>query len=94
VKVTKLEHKMGIRVSDTASISLVDARVPFDHVLGKPTVEKTTKGFKGAMATFDATRPLVAATGLGVARAALEFRQGKAQGERESRSATACRATS
>lgn len=73
VQVSKLEHKLGIRASDTASISLVDARVPFDHLLGKPTVEKTTTGFKGAMATFDATRPLVAASGLGVARAALEF---------------------
>jgi acyl-CoA dehydrogenase len=73
VKITKLEHKMGIRVSDTAAISLVDVRVPFENVLGKPTVEKTNTGFKGAMATFDATRPLVAASGLGVARAALEF---------------------
>jgi acyl-CoA dehydrogenase len=73
VKVVKLEHKMGIRVSDTAAISLVDARVPFDHILGSATVEKSTTGFKGAMATFDATRPLVAASGLGVARAALEF---------------------
>jgi acyl-CoA dehydrogenase len=73
VRVVKLEKKMGIRVSDTAQISLVDARVPFDHILGSPTVEKTTTGFKGAMATFDATRPLVAASGLGVARAALEF---------------------
>lgn len=74
VTVTKLEDKMGIRASDTAAISLVDARVPFDHVLGSPTVEKKTeKGFKKAMATFDATRPLVAATGIGVARAALEF---------------------
>jgi acyl-CoA dehydrogenase len=73
VKVTKLEHKLGIRASDTASISLVDARVPFDAILGSPTVEKTTTGFKGAMATFDATRPLVAAAGMGVARAALEF---------------------
>ncbi len=73
VKVVKLEHKMGIRVSDTAAISLVDARVPFDHLLGSATAEKTTTGFKGAMATFDATRPLVAASGIGVARAALEF---------------------
>jgi acyl-CoA dehydrogenase len=73
VKVVKLEHKLGIRVSDTCSISLVDARVPYDAILGSPTVEKTTTGFKGAMATFDATRPLVAASGLGVARAALEF---------------------
>ncbi|MEI7846323.1 MAG: acyl-CoA dehydrogenase family protein [Chloroflexota bacterium] len=71
-KVTKLEYKMGIRVSDTASISLDSVRVPFENILGSPTVEKNTTGFKGAMATFDATRPLVAATGVGVARAALE----------------------
>ncbi len=74
VKVVKLEKKMGIRVSDTAAIVLDNVRVPFDHILGSPTVERETeKGFKRAMLTFDATRPLVAATGVGVARAALEF---------------------
>lgn len=73
VKINKLEKKMGIRVSDTAAISLVDVRVPFENMLGSPTVEKNNTGFRGAMATFDATRPLVAASGLGVARAALEF---------------------
>jgi acyl-CoA dehydrogenase len=73
VSVSKLEHKLGIRASDTATISLVEARVPCGNILGSPTVEKTTTGFKGAMATFDATRPLVAASGIGVARAALEF---------------------
>jgi acyl-CoA dehydrogenase len=74
VKVTKLEHKLGIRASDTASIVLQDARVPFDNILGSPEVQtNTTRGFKGAMVTFDATRPLVAATGIGVARATLEL---------------------
>ena len=75
VSVTKLEHKMGIRASDTASIVMQDARIPYDNILGSPEVvkKKTTKGFKGAMATFDATRPLVAATGVGVARATLEL---------------------
>ena len=74
VKVTKLEHKLGIRASDTASIVLQDARVPFDNLLGSPEIpKKETKGFKGAMATFDGTRPLVAATGIGVARATLEL---------------------
>jgi acyl-CoA dehydrogenase len=74
VSVTKLEHKMGIRASDTASIVLQDARVPFENLLGSPEIpKKETKGFKGAMATFDATRPLVAATGVGVARATLEL---------------------
>ena len=77
LRVVRLEHKMGIRASDTATLSLQDVRVPFDHILGSATVEKTTQGFKGAMATFDATRPLVAASGLGVARAALEFLQSK-----------------
>lgn len=75
IKVTKLEHKMGIRCSDTASLVLQDCRVPFENILGNPEVvqEKTTTGFKGAMATFDATRPLVAATAIGVSRAALEL---------------------
>ena len=72
VTVTKLEHKMGIRVSDTAAISLDHVRVPYENLLGSATVEKNISGFKGAMATFDATRPLVAATGVGIARAALE----------------------
>ena len=73
-KVTKLEDKMGIRASDTASIVLQDCRVPFDHILGSPEIEKkTTAGFKGAMATFDATRPLIGASAVGVARATLEL---------------------
>jgi acyl-CoA dehydrogenase len=73
--VTKLEHKLGIRASDTASILLQDCRIPFENLMGSPEVVKkeTTKGFKGAMATFDATRPLVAASALGIARATLEL---------------------
>jgi acyl-CoA dehydrogenase len=72
-QVTKLEHKLGIRASDTASVVLQDCRIPFENILGSPEVEKkTTEGFKGAMATFDASRPLVAASALGVARATLE----------------------
>ncbi len=74
--VTKMEHKLGIRSSDTVSIVLQDCRIPFDNILGSPEVvkkKKTKKGFKGAMATFDATRPLVAASALGIARATLEL---------------------
>ncbi len=74
VKVTKVEDKMGIRASDTAEIVLEDARIPADNILGTPEiVEKGRAGFKGVMATFDATRPIVAASGIGVARAALDF---------------------
>jgi acyl-CoA dehydrogenase len=74
-QVTKMEHKLGIRASDTVSIVLVDCRVPFENILGSPEVvtERATAGFKGAMATFDATRPIVAAQAIGLARATLEL---------------------
>lgn len=79
VTVAKQEHKLGIRVSDTVSLVFDDARIPYDNILGSPEVqtEKTTRGFKGAMKTFDASRPAVAASAMGVARAALEFAQEK-----------------
>jgi acyl-CoA dehydrogenase len=75
MKVTKLEEKLGIRASDTVSIVFDDCRIPYDNILGSPEVKKrdTTKGFKGAMQTFDASRPLIAAGAMGIARAAIEF---------------------
>lgn len=73
LKVTKLEHKMGIRASDTAALVLEDCRIPLDNLLGSAEVVDRTKGFKGAMATFDATRPSVAASALGIARASIEL---------------------
>jgi acyl-CoA dehydrogenase len=71
--VTKMEHKLGIRASDTVSILLQDCRIPFENLMGNPEVEtKKTEGVKRVMLTFDATRPIVAASAIGVARAALE----------------------
>ncbi len=74
MKVTKLEEKLGIRVSDTVSIVFDDCRIPYDNILGSPEVKQrtTTRGFKGVMKTFDATRPLIAASSMGIARAAIE----------------------
>jgi acyl-CoA dehydrogenase len=73
--VTKLEKKLGIRASDTCTIVFEDCRIPFDNILGSPEVQKkgSTSGFKGVMATFDATRPMVAASAIGIGRAAVEF---------------------
>ena len=73
LKITKLEHKLGIRASDTAAAVFDNCRVPLDNLLGSPDVVDRTKGFKGAMATFDATRPSVAASAIGIARATLEL---------------------
>lgn len=81
VKVTKQEHKHGIRASDTVAIVFENARIPFDNILGSAEVRKTddksVKGFKGAMKTFDASRPIVAASAVGVARACLEMTKEK-----------------
>ena len=68
----RLEHKLGIRSSDTAAFRFVDCRVPRENLLGDPDVDPR-QGFAGAMATFDNTRPLVAAMAVGCARASLEL---------------------
>lgn len=69
--VERLEHKLGIKASDTATIRFVDCRVPAENLLGNPDID-VTKGFAGVMETFDNTRPLVAAMAVGCAKAALE----------------------
>ncbi len=72
MRVDRLEHKLGIRASDTATIILEGCRVPAANLLGSPDVD-TRQGFAGAMATFDNTRPLVAAMAVGCARASLDL---------------------
>ncbi|MEO9140025.1 MAG: acyl-CoA dehydrogenase family protein, partial [Jatrophihabitans sp.] len=71
MEVARLEHKLGIRASDTATIIFTDCRVPKENMLGSPDIEDE-KGFAGAMQTFDNTRPLVAGMAVGCARAALD----------------------
>lgn len=74
-----LEEKLGIRASDTATLHFEDCRVPRNHLLGSAEVKKRgpkktgDKGFKGVLATFDASRPIVAAMAVGVGRASLDF---------------------
>ena len=78
-EVIRLEHKLGIRASDTASISFNDCRIPRENVLGSAEVatdaEGRKKAFGGVMQTFDNTRPPVAAMAIGVSRAALDLSQ-------------------
>jgi acyl-CoA dehydrogenase len=71
MEVVRLDHKLGIRASDTATIAFTDCRVPKENLLGSPEVD-VQRGFAGVMQTFDNTRPMVAAMAVGVARAALE----------------------
>ncbi|GAA1483098.1 acyl-CoA dehydrogenase family protein [Gordonia sinesedis] len=71
VTVVRLEHKLGIRASDTAVIRFENVRVPAANLLGSPDVD-VKKAFAGVMQTFDNTRPVVAAMAVGLGRAALE----------------------
>ncbi|MCY4670297.1 MAG: acyl-CoA dehydrogenase family protein [Rhodococcus sp.] len=75
LSVARLEHKLGIKASDTAVLLLQDCRIPADNILGSPDVN-VEQGFAGVMQTFDNTRPLVAAMAVGVGRAALEELRG------------------
>ena len=65
--VGKAEDKMGLRGSDTVSLSLHDLKVPVEQRLGAEG-----DGFKIALSALDAGRIGVAAQSLGVAVAALE----------------------
>jgi acyl-CoA dehydrogenase len=69
------EKKLGIRADDTAAYVFTDCRVPRENLLGgDETIPKQSSGgFKGVLKTFNMTRPAVAAGGLGMAEAALDF---------------------
>lgn len=71
MELVRLDHKLGIRSSDTATIRFDKCRVPATNLLGSPDID-TRKGFGGVMQTFDNTRPVVAGMAIGCARAALE----------------------
>lgn len=74
--------KHGIRASHTADVHLDDCRIPKDCVLGgKEKLDerlarvregKSSKS-QAAMATFEATRPIVGAQAIGIARAAFDY---------------------
>jgi len=68
VSVDKHEDKMGLRASNTASVSFNETEVPAGNLLGQEN-----HGFKLAMMTLDRTRPGVASMATGIARAAFEF---------------------
>jgi len=80
--------KHGIRASHTADVHLDDVRVPgncllggkekLDERLARVREGKRSKG-QAAMATFEASRPIVGAQALGIARAAYEFALGYAK---------------
>ncbi len=69
--VGRIEEKMGLRASQTAELIYENCRVPKDNLLSGREQSKKA-GFKAAMGTLDATRPMVGALAVGIARAAYE----------------------
>ena len=65
--VGKIEHKLGIRGSDTAQLVFEDCRVGAEQLLGA-----VGEGFKIALSTLDGGRVSIAAQAVGIARACLE----------------------
>lgn len=65
--VGKEEDKMGIRASNTCELILDNVRIPAANRLGREG-----EGFKIAMKTLDAARPLVGAVSVGIAQAAFD----------------------
>jgi len=66
-KVARLEHKLGIRGSPTAELEFDGVRVPAANRIGNEG-----DGWKLAMATFDRSRPAIAAQAVGIAQGALD----------------------
>jgi len=65
--VGKLEDKLGLRSSDTASLLFDDCHVPQENLLGEEG-----EGFRIALATLDGGRIGIAAQALGIAQGCLE----------------------
>jgi acyl-CoA dehydrogenase len=73
--VTHKEKKLGIRADDTAAIVLQSCRIPRGNLLGldEGVAGAGSGSFRGVLKTFNLARPGVAAAGLGMAEAALDF---------------------
>jgi alkylation response protein AidB-like acyl-CoA dehydrogenase len=68
------EKKLGVRASHTAQVIFEDCFVPEDARLGYDSEGNASgPGAVGALLMLEATRPLVAAGAVGIARAAYEF---------------------
>lgn len=68
----KIEKKMGLKAYESTSFTLEGVRVPAANLLGGEARYEAKAGFKSAMATFNAGRPIIGAMAVGMGRAALD----------------------
>lgn len=65
--VSKVEKKMGMRGSPTASLTFEDCRIPKENIIGE-----VGEGYKQALMTLEGGRISIGALALGIAQAALD----------------------
>ena len=63
---------MGLKAYESTSFTLRDCFVPESNLLGGESAYSRGAGFKGAMKSFNATRPAIASMAVGMGRAALD----------------------
>ncbi len=68
----KIEKKMGLKAYESTSFTLRECRVPAANLIGGEGRYAARAGFKGALQSFNSTRPLIAAMAVGIGRAALD----------------------
>ncbi len=68
----KIEKKMGLKAYESTSFTLEDCRVPAANLLGGEERRGSGDGFRTALRTFNAGRPVIAANSVGIGRAALD----------------------
>jgi len=68
----KIEKKMGLKAYESTSFTLRGCRVPAANLLGGDETYARKAGFRGALQSFNATRPMIGAMAVGIGRAALD----------------------
>ncbi|MDD9972105.1 MAG: acyl-CoA dehydrogenase family protein [Myxococcales bacterium] len=72
----KIEKKSGLKAYESTSFTLDSCRVPAENLLGGDQRQRSggdrRQGFRAAMATFNAGRPVIAANSVGIGRAVLD----------------------
>lgn len=78
LEVGKVEHKMGLRASDTAQLNLQNLRLPEAALVGRPG-----RAFSDAMKVLDGGRIAISGISIGMARSALEHGLARVRERRE-----------
>jgi acyl-CoA dehydrogenase len=65
------EDKLGLRAFETSALSFEDMELPADSLLGGE--DQDSRGFYGALATLNTSRPITAAWAVGIASGCLDY---------------------